>query len=106
MFIVTSAEMQAMDRMTIERFGIPGRVLMENAGREAARVFRAHFPATAGGTVGVLAGRGNNGGDGHVIARCLAASGYPVTVFLLGTADRVKATPPPTSGCCPRSGSR
>jgi hydroxyethylthiazole kinase-like uncharacterized protein yjeF len=90
MFIVTSAEMQAMDRMTIERFGIPGRVLMENAGREAARVFRTHFPATAGGTVGVLAGRGNNGGDGHVIARCLAASGYPVTVFLLSAADRVQ----------------
>ncbi len=90
MYLVTSADMQAMDRMTIGRFGIPGRVLMENAGREAARVFRTHFPATAGGTVGVLAGRGNNGGDGHVIARCLAASGYPVTVFLLGTADRVQ----------------
>jgi ADP-dependent NAD(P)H-hydrate dehydratase / NAD(P)H-hydrate epimerase len=90
MFLVTSAEMQAMDRMAIDRFGIPGRVLMENAGREAARVFRSHFPATAGRTVGVLAGRGNNGGDGHVIARCLAGGGYPVTVFLLGTADRVQ----------------
>jgi NAD(P)H-hydrate epimerase len=90
MFLVTAAEMQAMDRMTIERFGIPGRVLMENAGREAARVFRAHVPEAAGRPVGVLAGPGNNGGDGHVIARCLAAAGYRVTVFLLGSADRVR----------------
>ena len=90
MYLVTATEMQAMDRMAIERFGIPGRVLMENAGREAARIFRSHFPTPAGRPVGVMAGRGNNGGDGHVIARCLAASGYPVTVFLLGAADRVR----------------
>ena len=89
MYLVTSAEMQAMDRMTIEPFGIPGRVLMENAGREAARVFRGHFPAPAG-RVGVLAGPGNNGGDGHVVARCLAGSGYDVTVFLLCAAERVR----------------
>jgi ADP-dependent NAD(P)H-hydrate dehydratase / NAD(P)H-hydrate epimerase len=90
MYLVTSAEMQAMDRMTIESFGIPGRVLMENAGREAARVFRSHFPAVPGQSVGVLAGRGNNGGDGHVIARCLAAAGYVVRVFLLCASDRVQ----------------
>ena len=90
MHLVTTAEMQAMDRMTIESFGIPGRVLMENAGREAARIFRAQFPATAGQTVGVLAGRGNNGGDGHVIARCLRSAGYAVQVFLLCAAERVQ----------------
>jgi NAD(P)H-hydrate epimerase len=89
MYLVTSAEMQAMDRMTIESIGIPGRVLMENAGREAARVFRAHFAAQARKGVGVLAGRGNNGGDGHVIARCLAQAGYPVRVFLAAAPERV-----------------
>ncbi len=41
MYAVTSAEMQTMDRLTIAEFGLPGRLLMENAGREAARVFLA-----------------------------------------------------------------
>ena len=90
MYLVTAAEMQAMDRMTIESFGIPGRVLMESAGREAARVFRTHFPENAARKVGVMAGRGNNGGDGHVIARCLASAGYDVRVFLLCPAERVR----------------
>jgi NAD(P)H-hydrate epimerase len=89
MYLVTSAEMQAMDRAAIETLGIPGRVLMENAGREAARVFRAHFSDLGRRGVGVVAGRGNNGGDGHVIARCLAHHGFPVTVYLLCAADRV-----------------
>ena len=90
MYLVTSAEMQAMDRMAIERFGLPGRLLMENAGREAARVFRTHFGEAARRGVGVVAGRGNNGGDGCVIARYLAQKGFPVTVYLLTTAEQVR----------------
>jgi NAD(P)H-hydrate epimerase len=90
MYAVTSAEMQAMDRLTIEEFGLPGRILMENAGREAGRVFLAHFADAARRGVGVIAGRGNNGGDGYVIARCLAHKGVPVRVYLLSTADRVQ----------------
>ena len=90
MYLVTAAEMQAMDRMTIEAFGIPGRVLMETAGREAARVFLALFSETARRGVAVAAGRGNNGGDGHVMARCLAQRGYPVTVYLLSEAGKVQ----------------
>ncbi|HWR91645.1 MAG TPA: NAD(P)H-hydrate epimerase, partial [Desulfobacterales bacterium] len=82
MYAVTSAEMQTMDRLTITEFGLPGRLLMENAGREAARVFLAQFADTARQGVGVIAGRGNNGGDGYVIARCLAHRGYPVRVYL------------------------
>ncbi len=89
MYLVTAAEMQAMDRAAIETLNIPGRVLMENAGRAATRVFLAHFAEAARGGVGVVAGRGNNGGDGHVIARCLAHQGFPVTVFLLCASDRV-----------------
>jgi NAD(P)H-hydrate epimerase len=89
MYLVTSAEMQSMDRMTIESFGIPGRVLMENAGREATRLFLAHFSEAARQGVGVVAGRGNNGGDGHVMARYLAQNGYPVTVYLLSAAAKV-----------------
>jgi NAD(P)H-hydrate epimerase len=90
MYLVTAAEMQAMDRTTIDGFGIPGRVLMETAGREAARIFLAHFSEDARRGVAVAAGRGNNGGDGHVIARCLAQKGYPVTVYLLCSADKVQ----------------
>jgi NAD(P)H-hydrate epimerase len=89
MYLVTSAEMQAMDRLTIESFGIPGRVLMENAGREATRLFLAHFSAAARQGVGILAGRGNNGGDGYVMARCLAQKGYPVALYLLSSAGHV-----------------
>ncbi|MCU0602805.1 MAG: NAD(P)H-hydrate dehydratase [Desulfobacterales bacterium] len=90
MYLVTAADMQAMDRATIDAFGIPGRVLMETAGREAARVFLAHFSETARRGVAVAAGRGNNGGDGHVMARCLAQKGYPVTVYLLAETEKVQ----------------
>lgn len=90
MILVTSGEMQTLDRWTIERFGLPGRLLMENAGREAARVLLAHFAAEARRGVGIAAGCGNNGGDGFVVARCLAQQGYPVQVFLLGAAERLR----------------
>jgi len=89
MYLVTSGEMQAMDRMAIQSFGIPGRVLMENAGRDAVQIFLAQFSADARRGVGVVAGRGNNGGDGFVMARYLAGKGYPVTVYLLTAAGRV-----------------
>jgi ADP-dependent NAD(P)H-hydrate dehydratase / NAD(P)H-hydrate epimerase len=88
MFIVTAAQMQEMDRRTIQEFGIPGRVLMECAGRGATRVFLERLYRPGSGRVGILAGRGNNGGDGFVMARYLAQRNIEVTVFLLaGTAD-------------------
>jgi ADP-dependent NAD(P)H-hydrate dehydratase / NAD(P)H-hydrate epimerase len=86
MDIVTASEIQAMDRATILEFGIPGRVLMENAGRGAVRSFIDVFGDLSGRRIGVAAGRGNNGGDGFVMARYLAQRGLDVTVFLL--ADR------------------
>ncbi len=90
MFLVTAKEMQTMDAATIETFGLPGRVLMENAGRGATEAFLEkiyrHHPATS---VAVVAGRGNNGGDGFVIARYLAQKQIPVRVYLLSTMERV-----------------
>jgi NAD(P)H-hydrate epimerase len=83
MFLLTAAEMREMDRRTIEAFGLPGRILMENAGRGAFRVLMESFPDVISQKVAVLAGRGNNGGDGFVIARYLAQHGIPVTVYLL-----------------------
>ena len=90
MYLVTASEMQAMDRQTIESFGLPGIVLMENAGQGAARVCLDHFSAQLTQGVAVIAGRGNNGGDGFVIARCLARQGIRVTVYLLANAGQVK----------------
>ena len=75
MHLATADEMREMDRLTIESFGLPGRVLMENAGRGATRVLMNKFPDIASKRVGIIAGRGNNGGDGFVIARYLERAG-------------------------------
>jgi len=90
MYLVTAAEMQAMDRKTIESFGIPGRVLMENAGRGATQILFNAFGDLSNEKIGVVAGRGNNGGDGFVIARYLAQKGILVTVYLLADKTLVK----------------
>ena len=90
MILVTANEMQQMDRQTIESFGIPGRVLMENAGRGATRFFFERFSDLKNKRIGVIAGRGNNGGDGFVIARYLAQSGFAVKLYLLAAGNRVK----------------
>jgi ADP-dependent NAD(P)H-hydrate dehydratase / NAD(P)H-hydrate epimerase len=90
MFLVTAKQMQEMDRYTIEKFGIPGRVLMENAGRGAVEFFMEQFQPTPATRVAVVAGRGNNGGDGWVMARYLMEKQIPVSVFLLSARDRVK----------------
>jgi len=90
MYLVTAEEMREMDRRAIESFGVPGRVLMENAGIGATNVMQAHFPGLGSKKVGVLAGRGNNGGDGFVMARYLSYRGVKVTVFLLSNIGGVK----------------
>ena len=90
MILVTADEMQQMDRRTIESFGIPGRLLMENAGRGATRFFFKQFSDLKNKRIGIIAGRGNNGGDGFVIARYLAQSGVAVQVYLLTAINRVK----------------
>jgi NAD(P)H-hydrate epimerase len=90
MYLVTASEMQEMDRRTIEEFGIPGMVLMENAGRGAIRFFLKQFPDIENRRVGVIAGRGNNGGDGYVMARYLKQKGVHVKVYLLAAAGTVQ----------------
>ena len=90
MYLVTAQEMQAMDRQTIESFGLPGRILMENAGRGATQVLLEQFPGLEQKKIAVVAGRGNNGGDGFVIARYLKHKNLNVTVFLLAAQKDVK----------------
>lgn len=89
MYIVTADEMREMDKATSE-FGLPGRILMENAGRGAAHILLARFSGIGAKKIGILAGRGNNGGDGFVIARHLAQKGIDVIVYLLSKASLVK----------------
>lgn len=76
--------MRDADRRTIEEIGIPAVVLMENAGRQTVAAMEAMYSDLAERRVGVLCGRGNNGGDGFVVARTLAQRGVDVSVFLLG----------------------
>lgn len=90
MYILTADEMREMDRRTIENFGLPGRLLMENAGRGAARVLFRQWPDIYTRSVGVIAGKGNNGGDGFVIARYLVQHGVDTAVYLLAGRDRLR----------------
>lgn len=90
MKILTSQEMKRIDRIAIEELGIPGPVLMENAGLRVVRALRARFEDIAGERVCVVAGKGNNGGDGFVVARHLANSGGKPEVLLLAAKDEVK----------------
>lgn len=90
MYLVTANEMREMDRKTMESFGLPGRLLMENAGQGATRILKNHFTDLAQKNIAVLAGSGNNGGDGFVMARYLSQMGVAVTVYLLAHASAAK----------------
>jgi ADP-dependent NAD(P)H-hydrate dehydratase / NAD(P)H-hydrate epimerase len=84
MRILNADQMREADRRTIEEIGIPSLVLMENAGRQVVAVMEAAFEDLAERRVAVLCGRGNNGGDGFVVARTLRQRGVDVSVFLVG----------------------
>ncbi len=84
---VTSETMQQLDRQTIDRFGIPGLELMERAGRHVADIVAARFAGPGLRSALIFAGKGNNGGDGFVVARLLAASGWSVALAILASAE-------------------
>lgn len=90
MFLVTARQMSRMDKKTIEEYGIPGAVLMENAGRGATRILLSKFGNLKNKKIGIVAGSGNNGGDGFVIARYLAEHGYTPEIFVLGSIKKIK----------------
>ena len=87
--VVTAAEMRAIDAATIDGVGLPGAVLMENAGRAVAQVVLEEL-GQVGGPVAVVAGAGNNGGDGHVVARVLRQRGADVAVYLAAPREAVR----------------
>ena len=79
-----------IDQAAIERYGLPGAALMESAGQQAARHLLRRWPLRARAGVLVVCGRGNNGGDGFVVARHLAAAGVPVDVLLAGKVEELE----------------
>jgi len=81
MKIVSAAEMRAIDQATTERFGVPSLTLMENAGSAVALFIVRDYPQAE--RIGVVCGKGNNGGDGFVTARKLAEAGRAARVLLL-----------------------
>ena len=78
---VSGEEMGWIARLTIDQFGVPGAELMERAGREVGDVIRERSEGLEGRSAAVVCGKGNNGGDGFVVARLLHEAGVPVHVF-------------------------
>lgn len=89
--LLTSAQMQRADQRTIQELGLPGMVLMENAGAAVVASLWERLPDLAARRVVVVAGGGNNGGDGFVVARrLLEPLGGRVVVLLAGSAARLQ----------------
>ena len=84
---LTRQQVRDIDRRAIEDYGLPGVVLMENAGRGAAELL---IRLGVSGRVVICAGRGYNGGDGFVIARHLESRGHDVRVILLGNPQALR----------------
>ena len=82
--------MKAIDRACIEQLGIPGMVLMENAGRNAAQLIQEKFPTRDKDRITILCGKGNNGGDGLVVARHLLMQGRRPRVVLLAEPESLR----------------
>jgi NAD(P)H-hydrate epimerase len=82
MKILTASEMQRIDRLTTERYGVPSLTLMENAGRGVVEFLVARLAPLAQQRIVVLCGKGNNGGDGLVVARLLREQGFRPRVLL------------------------
>ncbi len=91
MKLVNSLQMKQIDQKAIHDYGISGLVLMENAGIRTVEVVEEILEDSADKTVLILAGKGNNGGDGLVIARHLMNAGLQVFVFLLARAEELPA---------------
>lgn len=90
MRILDTLQMREADRRTIQDIGVNSLVLMENAGRQVVAAIEATRGELLEGRVAVICGRGNNGGDGFVIARTLAQRGIDVAVFLIGRVADVR----------------
>src|SRR5262245_42685713 len=82
--------MREIDRLTTERCGISSIELMENAGEAVVRSLERHWEGFSGRRIVVFCGKGNNGGDGAVVARLLAIAGAHIQIILFGRLDETK----------------
>jgi hydroxyethylthiazole kinase-like uncharacterized protein yjeF len=89
MKVISAESMRTAERLTIENYAVPGLVLMEAAGRNCAEVILSEFGCEKGRNAVVIAGKGNNGGDGYVVARYLAERGWKVRVFVLARREEI-----------------
>src|SRR5580658_7108072 len=90
MKILSAAEMREVDRLTTARCRIPSLTLMENAGASVAEIIAQRRPKFAQRRIVVLCGKGNNGGDGFVIARHLLELGAKPEVYLFAAPDEMQ----------------
>src|SRR5947208_8152365 len=90
MKILTPEEIREVDRLTTEKYGIPSLILMDNAGMRVAEVLEDRFENLEDLTIAILCGKGNNGGDGFVVARQLIQKGCFPFVFLFAAEEEVK----------------
>jgi NAD(P)H-hydrate epimerase len=90
MKILTARQMAEVDRLTTERYLVPSILLMENAGRSVADELDKACPGLSGKRITALCGRGNNGGDGFVVARYLSLRGANPSIVLFGDPDKLK----------------
>ncbi|QDP39148.1 NAD(P)H-hydrate dehydratase [Radiobacillus deserti] len=88
MHIVTAKEMYEIDRITMEEYGLDGRILMENAGRAIAKQLEGLLSLNQ--RITILVGSGNNGGDGFVIGRTMMNAGYSVRILQLVEDNRIR----------------
>lgn len=101
LYLYTAQEMRNLDRYAIETIGMPGAVLMENAGQAVTRQLLQRHRGP--GTATVLAGTGNNGGDGYVIARLLASAGWQVRLWQMGPEEKMSVETRLFRDACARS---
>jgi NAD(P)H-hydrate epimerase len=84
---LTRTQVRNVDRVAMEEFGFTGLVLMENAGRGCVDLLCTRQPS---GLIAILCGKGNNGGDGYVIARHLAIRGHQVLIVMLAAPESLQ----------------
>jgi hydroxyethylthiazole kinase-like uncharacterized protein yjeF len=90
MRILNAEQMREADRRTIHDIGIPSLVLMENAGRQVVAAIESLFQDLPERRVAIICGKGNNGGDGFVVARTLHQRGIDAAVFVVGQIAEIK----------------
>ncbi len=88
--VMSRDEVRAVDSWAINTVGVPGVVLMENAGRSCAELIKEKLSGAAEPKICIFCGTGNNGGDGYVIARHLLNSGFRVAVVICGEKSKIK----------------